>query len=436
MKTNAHPPAKTAGSRVDPKISADGWVVLLVLTLVYTLNIADRFVMSTLIEPIKLEFHLSDGQVALLTGAVLAIFYVAAGIPLGLLADRTSRKRLIMVSLAAWSILTGICGLTRGFGQLLFARIFVGIGEAGGTPPSQSLLSDKFAPGSRGFAMSLYAIGAAAGAALGASLGGLLNDLYGWRVVLIVFGAMGLPLFLLVAATVREPARGAMDDGPTAEKPVSVMEALSYVRHNRALIHILAGTAVVTFWGWGLVWWTPAFLLRSHDMSLSVSGGHLGMMHAIGGGGVTLATAWILHAARYKGAAFQARFVAWATILPTIPSIIAFQSGSATVSLCALWIFVPMTYLYIGPTLAITQNLVPATMRSQACAFILFVANVANLAIAPLLLGEMSDMLAPYLADPGQSLRWVLVASAFTGFWGAWHYWAAARAFDRVQSAA
>jgi hypothetical protein len=134
-----------------------------------------------------------------------------------------------------------------------------------------------------------------------------------------------------------------------------------------------------------------------------------------------------MHVLSHRDPRYQAWLIAIATIVPTIPSMIAYATSSTGVALAALWLFVPMTYLYIGPTLALAQNLVPATMRSQACAFIVFTANVANLAIAPLLIGALSDLVAPHIQDPSQSLRWVLVATSFTGFWGAWHYWAAAR---------
>ena len=411
----------------------DRWYALLILTLVYTLNIADRFVVSTLIEPIKLEFALSDTQVGLLTGAALALFYVAAGIPLGTLADRVSRKRMIAVSLLAWSVLTAASGLTRSFGQLLIARIFVGIGEAGGTPPSVALLSDKFAPRARGSAMSLYAIGAAAGAALGASLGGRISDVYGWRAVLLVFGAMGIPVALLVALTLREPQRGILDEEPAAP-PAGLGDCIAFIRRNRPLMHVIAGATVLTFWGWGLVWWTPTFLLRSFGLSLGQSGAYLGLMHAIGGTGVTLATAAGMRLTA-RGPGLQARFVAWATFLPTIPSFLAYCTSSTTLSIVALWFFVPMIYLYIGPTLALAHNMVPATMRSQTGAIILFTTNIANLALAPLLIGSLSDMLAPYLVRPADSLRWVLVAVSLTGFWAGWHFLRAAQLLDRVQSA-
>jgi predicted MFS family arabinose efflux permease len=403
----------------------DRWIVLLVLTLAYTMNIADRFVVSTLIEPIKAEFALSDASVGLLTGAALALFYVTAGIPLGVLADRTNRKRMIVAALTIWSALTAICGLAQNFWQLLVARIGVGIGEAGGTPPSQSLLSDKFLPQSRSMAMSLFAVGAAAGAALGSSLGGWINDGYGWRAVFIAFGLLGLPVALLVLFCVKEPRRGGLDDAAPATA-VSFRDTLRFIAGQRALLHILAGCTVITYWGWGLVWWTPAFLTRSHGMSVAVSGNELGTMHAVGGIGVTLLTAWVMRLMARRDPREQCWFITITTLAATIPSIAAYWLNSTSAALLALWLFVPIIYLYIGPTLALAQNLVPPAMRSQISAIVVFVANVANLAIAPLLIGALSDMVAPHLNDQSQSLRYVLAGSALTGLWAAYHYWAAA----------
>lgn len=415
--------------------SRDRWWVLFVLTAVYAMNIADRYVTSTLIEPIRAEFQLSDAAVGVLTGASMALFYVSAGIPLGMLADRKSRKGMVVISLALWSALTAICGLTKTYWQLLIARVGVGVGEAGGTPPSQSLLADKFPPKSRAFAMSIYALGAAVGAALGASLGGILNDAYGWRTVLIVFGLAGLPIALLVLLTVREPVRGILDvSGPTEQ--VSLRETLRFIAGQRSLVHILAGACVITFWGWGLVWWTPTFLLRSHGMSLAESGEALGLMHIIGGAAVTGGTAWAMKWFEDRDARYQSWFVAAATFLPTIPSIIAYLTASKALSVAMLWILVPSIYFYIGPTLGMAQNLVPASMRSQTSAIILFVANVANLAVAPLLIGSLSDLVSSHVERPQDSLRYVLVGCAFTGFWAAWHYYAAGRHLQKDMASA
>lgn len=276
--------------------------------------------------------------------------------------------------------------------------------------------------------MSLYSLGAAIGAAIGASLGGYLNDAHGWRLVLIVFGLAGLPLALLMLFTVREPARGTLDEaGPPSQVTLTLSETVAFIRSQRALMHILVGSGVVTFWGWGLVWWTPAFLYRSHGMSVGLSGEHLGWMHAVGGTIVTLFTAWAMRWFETRDVRFQIWFVAAATLIPTFPSILAYATKSETVALASLWILVPSIYFYIGPTLGLAQNLVPASMRSQTTAIIVFVCNLANLAIAPLLIGALSDGLAPHLANPTDSLRYVLIGSALTGFWATWHYYVAGR---------
>lgn len=415
-------------SGIEAERAATRWYVLFVMTLVYAINIADRYVVSTLIEPIRMELGLTDAGVGFLTGVALAIFYVTAGIPLGVLADRANRRNMIALSLAAWSAMTGLCGVAQNFWQLLLARIGVGIGEAGGTPPSQSIVADRFPPAQRSVAMSLFAVGAALGGLLGSSGGGWVAEHHGWRMTLILFGFLGLPLAVLVWLTIVEPRRGRLDHGPEDPSPATLRQTLEFIRRSPALLHLYAGAAVITFWGWGTVWWAPAFLMRSHGLSIGEAGALLGPMHGIGGTAVMLTTAWWL--ARHAGENMrrQAWLIAATTLLATVPSVLAFSAGSLAAARLAFWIFVPITYLYIGPHSGLLQNLVPPGMRAQAFALVLFVANIANLVIAPQLIGFASDVLAARISSPSESLRYALVASAFMGIWAAWHYYAAGRA--------
>lgn len=400
--------------------------VLVAMTLIYALNIADRFVVSTLIEPIKHEFQLSDAAVGFLTGVGLAIFYTTAGIPLGMLADRTNRKRLIAASVLAWSVLTALCGLSRTFWQLLLTRIGVGVGEAGATPAQQSLLADLFPPRWRSMAMTVFALGAGLGSMAGASLGGWLNDRYGWREALMAFGAAGVPLALLVLFTVKEPMRGRMDAQARADQ-AGLGETLRYILRHKALFHVLAGATVITFWGSGLAWWTPAFLTRSHGLSVGQAGGLLGPMYGLGGTAVTILTAWFMGVFGKRDARLQVWFLAVTTLLGVIPSAVVYGARSLELATAMLWIFIPLTYLYIGPTLGLIQNLCPSPMRAKATAIVLFTANMANLALAPQLIGLASDWLASYLARPQESLRLVLLACTVTGVWAAAHFALAAR---------
>lgn len=402
---------------------------LFVLTTVYALNIADRFVLGTLIEPIKAEFHLSDGGVAFLTGVALAIFYVAAGIPLGLLADRTNRRNMIAWALLLWSGFTLLCGFSQTYWHLLLARIGVGVGEAGGTPPSQSLLADEFPAASRGSAMSVFSIGSTMGAALGMAGAGWLTDLYGWRQSLVVFGAIGLPLAVLVRLSLREPVRGATDDiqRDAAVSTPGIVDTLRYIRAHAAILHVLLGATVVTFSGAGLLWWTSAFLMRFHGLSAGEAGMSLGIMSAVGGSLAMLGTAWVMARLSSRDPRWQVWLVALVSIAVIVPGVIAYSTHSLGIATLALWVFVPASCIYIGPTLALCQSLVPAEMRGQTVAILLFTANIANLVVAPQLIGSASDFIGPFLGDPHQSLRWVLVVCSFTGIWGGWHYYAAGR---------
>jgi MFS family permease len=397
------------------------------MTVVYAVNIADRYVVSTLIEPIKHDLALSDSAVGFLTGTALAIFYVTAGIPLGVLADRVNRRNMIALSLTAWSVMTSLCGMAQSYMQLLLARIGVGIGEAGGTPPSQSIVADSFPAQLRAAAMSIFAVGAAIGATLGSAGGGWLSDEYGWRGALIVFGLVGLPVAILVRFTMREPRRGQLDGGLAEIRAITLRATLQFIWAQKSLRHIFAGATVLTFWGWGTMWWTPAFLVRSHEMSVGQAGSLLAPMHGIGGTAIMLLTAWFMSSYGRADARRQAWFIAVTTLFTTPPSILAYMASSQETVTQLFWIFVPIIYLYIGPTSGLIQNLVYPGMRAQAFAVFLFLANVANLVIAPELIGIASDYLAARIEDPRQSLRYALIASACTGFWAAYHYYAAAR---------
>jgi MFS family permease len=400
------------------------WYVLFVLMVVYVLNIADRYVVSTLIEPIKADLHLSDSAIGFLTGVALAIFYVTAGLPLAVLADRTNRRTLVALSLAAWSLMTVACGLTRTFGQLMWARIFVGIGEAGGTPASHSLVSDYFSWERRAFALSILSVGVAIGSMVGSSAG-YVSDALGWRAAFIVLGVPGVLFACVILLTVKEPQRGRLDRRVATQDRPALRTTLRYILTQRALAHTLIGGALFNLWARGLMWWAPSYLVRSHHMSLGAAGGALALMHGIGGTAVLLLSAVCM--ARFATA--DPRAVPWFTAaivtLATVPSIIAFSTTSTSLAIGMLWLFIPMSYACFGPVFGLCQNLVPAHMRSQSSAILIFVSNIANLMLAPQLVGLASDALeARYGAE---SLRMALVPLSFVGFWTALHFWYVAR---------
>jgi predicted MFS family arabinose efflux permease len=417
----------TTGTRFD---AARRWYVLGLLMLVYALNIADRFVMSTLIEPIKADLGLSDFSIAFLTGTALACFYVTAGLPLAYLADRANRRSLVAAALAAWSVMTACCGIVQNYWQMLLARIGVGVGEAGGTPPSVSLLSDYFPWRSRALAMSIYSLGLSLGSALGTSAG-FVSDAWGWRAAFLVLGVPGLAVALAVRTTIAEPARGRLDEARQPAKSshqpakATLGDTWDFARRQPALLHAWMGAAIYTLWAWGLMWWTPSYLVRSHHMSLGDAGGALSLMNGLGGTAVLLLTLVLMGKLEKKDVRAVPLYAAVTVLIGTFPSILAYAAASRQMTLFCLWIFIPLSYAPFGPTYALVQNLTPASMRAQSTAIMLFLANIANLVIAPQVVGFASDRLTPLYG--AESLRWCLVPLAFVGFWGAWHFWRCAK---------
>ena len=216
------------------------WYVLIIMMFAYTINIADRYVMSTVLEPIRLELKLTDGGVAFLTGVSLALFYVTMGIPLSWIADRYNRRNLLAISITVWSAMTTLCGLSTSYMQLLLARIGVGIGEAGGTPSCNAIVSDYFPAARRPMAMTIFALGAPIGAWLGADMAGYVANRYGWHSAFLVLGIPGILLAAVIMLTIKEPKRGRLDAVSTEETP-SLMTTLAFFIKQKAAFHVIMG---------------------------------------------------------------------------------------------------------------------------------------------------------------------------------------------------
>ena len=412
------------------------WYVLIITMLVYTINIADRYVMSTVLEPIRLELQLTDSGIAFLTGVSLALFYVTMGIPLSWVADRYNRKNLLAASIAAWSVMTTLCGLSKGYTQLLLARIGVGIGEAGGTPACNAIIGDYFPANRRPMAMTIFALGAPIGAWLGADMAGAVSHAYGWRAAFLVLGVPGVILALIVYLTVKEPKRGRLDAVSDTVAAPSLMDSLRFIRIQKSAFHVIMGSGLSALWGWGLMWFTPTFIQRTYGVNEGVAGGIVGPIHLVMGIGASLWTAWLLSRPSFTDPRRIVYLLAAVTGLATIPSIIAYYTHSLPLATAMWWIFIPAIYFYIGPAFALGQNLAPPKMRAMFTAIALLVANVFNLIVAPQAVGLMSD----YFARPGgadaASLRTALLILAPTGFWAAYHYWAAAKTIVEDQKRA
>ena len=402
------------------------WYVLIVMCLVYAINIAARYVVTTVFEPIRLELQLSDGGAAFLTGVPLALFYVVFGIPIAWLADRSNRRNIVAAALIIWSGFTVFCGMSQTYWQLLLGRIGVGVGEAGATPPSTSIVSDCFPAERRPMALSVLALGAPIGAWLGADLAGAVAQAFGWRAAFFALGAPGVLLGAIVLLTVREPRRGRLDASGGEGKP-SLIESLSFLWRQRAAFHVIMASGVCSLWGWGLAWWTPTFLLRTYGLNVAQAGAIMGQVHLVGGILATAATAWLMG----RPSMASPRRVLWTLAIvigfATVPSYLAYWTHSLWLAKWMFWIYIPAIYFFIGPCMALVLNLAPSNMRSIFTAWSVLVGNVFNLIVAPQAVGMMSDWFAGSHGVDAASLRLALLVLAPTGFWATWHFHLAAR---------
>lgn len=395
--------------------------VLSLLAVVYVFNFADRTILSILLQPIKEELVLSDTQLGLLSGIAFALFYVTLGVPIARLADQYNRVNIISASVFLWSLMTVLCGFAANFVLLLLARIGVGVGEAGCTPPAHSLLSDYFSAEKRSEALGIYSLGLPVGSFLGLLVGGWAAELYGWRVAFMLVGAPGIMLAIIVKMTVREPVRGHADGISTdQEPPPPIHDVLNFLWSNRTFRQITLGTSLLAFASFATASWIPPFLIRSHGMGLGELGTWLALLTVAGGVTGALGGGFI-------GGKLARHDPRWYVYLPAIAQIVAvpFMIAGLLVSnvylALALW-FLPTVaiYTYVGPVMALLQRLVYVRMRAISVAVFFFFTNLIGMGAGPLVIGFISDHTQQYFGD--ESLRYSLMLGSVFMIWSCLHF--------------
>ncbi|MFZ1991510.1 MAG: MFS transporter, partial [Alphaproteobacteria bacterium] len=258
------------------------WIALSLLVLAYVCSFIDRQIFAILQQPIKTAMNLSDTELGLLGGLAFALFYTAFGIPLARIADHHSRSKMIAICLALWSVMTALCGAATNFLTLALARVGVGVGEAGCSPPAHSLLADYFAPHERSTAFGIYTLGIPIGGALGLLIGGYVNVALGWREAFYVVGLPGLLLALLIAFALKEPPRGLSENMQStgAEKPPSLGEVARTLWKRKTFHHLCAAFALTAFTGYGVGQWYPSYFIRTFHLNT----GTIGLVSAISTG--------------------------------------------------------------------------------------------------------------------------------------------------------
>ena len=381
------------------RTGAYSFVVVALLSVVYTFNFLDRQLLSILSEPIRTELHLSYTQVGMLTGLTFALFYTTFGIPLAWLADRTHRVRLIATALAVWSMFSMACGMASNFVTLALARIGVGVGEAGGSPPSYSLISDYFPPKKRGMAMAIYSLGVPFGTALGSAVGAQIAAIYGWRRAFLAVGLPGVLLAVLLVIVIREPKRGRLDalaDGATEHAGhVPLLESIRSFFANPTLVMTAIAAGLSAFVGYAVLNNAPAYLISNKHMSLHEIAIWWSVLNAVAGGFGTFGSGWLVDRLAHWNRAAYALVPAGAFAI-SVPFFLAFLQAS-TWQQAMLYLIVPilMGTVYLAPGIAVVQNAVAPGQRGTSSAILLFLLNLIGLGGGPLYVGLVADHFKP-----------------------------------------
>ena len=373
-----HPPTRGYANRV-----------LALLLAVYVFNFLDRQLLSILIEPVKADLGVSDTMMGFLTGPAFALFYTFGGLPVARLADLWSRRSVIAIAIAIWSAMTALTGFARTTFELGLARVGVGIGEAGGTPPSHSILSDYFPPERRATALGILSAGVPIGTLIGYVAGGWLGEELGWRYAFFLVGVPGILLSIAVRLYIREPKRGMFDAPEKREdgKASTVAEVFRFVWAMRSFRWLALGVGTAAFSGYGFAIWKPVFLMRVHGFGLAETGLIVGLVSGVTGLISTLSAGWLADRLGRR----DSRWICWlpaASIAAGFPFQIAFLLHPDPWTAVAFSIPAGLIGgLWPPPTYAAVQTLVRPDMRALASAVLLFFLNLIGLGAGPQVVG-------------------------------------------------
>jgi len=399
---------------------------LVLLTIVYSFNFIDRQLLAILQESIKLELTLSDSQLGLLTGFAFAVFYVVAGLPIARWADRSNRRNIVALAVGLWSFMTALSGAVQNYSQLLLARIGVGVGEAGGSPPSHSIISDIFPAEKRASAIAFYSTGVNIGILFGFLLGGWLNEYFGWRIAFLVVGVPGILLAILVRFTLAEPIRGLAEKRQVSDEPISFGDVVSLLWSRRSFRHLAFAGALNAFAGYSTSNWTASFMIRSHEMTTGELGTWLAIILGFCGAVGVLCGGLLAD----RLAPRDKRWYVW---LPAITGMICVPFMAAVYlvddpyTALALSVVPGLLFnVWLGNAIATTHGLVGLRMRATASAILFLILNIIGLGAGPWSIGLLSDYLQPSLGL--DSLRYAMFyVLPVIMFWSACHFYLASR---------
>jgi predicted MFS family arabinose efflux permease len=387
--------------------------VLTALLVIYILNFVDRGLLSVVAPQMKPELGISDTAFGLLTGFGFALLYTVVGIPLAQFAETRHRVWIMSVCVALWSMMTALCGLAAevtigsitigAFWILLACRVGVGIGEAGCTPPANSLIADYYPPKSRSTALGYYAMGVTLGGLLANLIGGPVTDAFGWRTAFFVLGVPGILVALIFKFTVKEPPRGYTDPPGTIRRHrPRFTDGLKELASKPSFWTMTVAATIAAFCGYGISSFQSLFLNRSFGLTAGEAAVMINAPVALSSAVGTLATGWLAE----KMASRHPNAIAW---LPGIGLTLsvpfyfwAFTTNNLWFCLIGLCVGGAIKYGYLAAQYTIGQGVVTAQVRAVSTAIMLFVINLLGYGLGPLFIGALSDMLFKmHVADLG-----------------------------------
>ena len=404
-------------------------LVLALLVTAYTFNFIDRTIIATIGQAIKVDLKISDTQLGLLGGLYFALLYTILGIPLARLAERFSRVKIITAAIIVWSGFTALCGTASSFLVLAMYRFGVGVGEAGLSPSAHSLISDYFEPQRRASALSVYAFGIPLGSMLGAILGGWLAQAFSWRIAFMVVGIPGVLVALAIMLLVKEPPRGfsepvaagAEPAPPAAVAPFSLAHEIKELGAvagvlfgNWPVFNVVMGITLVSFAGYGGGQFAPPYFSRTFGLSYAQVGLLTGLVAGFSSGIGTLLGGPITDRLSSRGAHWYALTPAIGITL-SLP-LIAGIYLSSTWQHAAMFMALPglFSYVYLGPSFGVVQNMAPTRRRATAAALMLFFVNLIALGGGPPFTGWVIDHFAAFhYAHPDQASIWAAIQQFF-----------------------
>jgi MFS family permease len=402
---------------------------MVILATVYMFNFIDRQILAILLPAIREEFQVGDTVLGLLTGTAFALFYIILGIPIAQVADRWNRRNLLAIAIAVWSGMTALSGFAQNIWQLALARVGVGIGEAGCSPPAHSMISDYYPPEQRSMAMGFYTMGISTGIMLAYLGGGWVVENYGWREAFFIVGVPGLLLAAIVRFTLDEPTRGASEGRDDSGAQISMAAAFRFLFARRSYVHMGVAAGLSSFVGYAVIIFFPSFIQRSFGMGIANIGLWLGLILGIAGGIGYFFGGYVADKVGQQGRKRSFQFLVTTMLIPLPFYFGMFLSHSAALSLSLLIVPVLVGNAYLPTVLGQAQSLAPLRMRAMASAIVLLLLNVIGLACGPLLTGMLSDMLEPTFGVESMRYSLLIVCSVMLP-WASWHYYRASSTID------